>query len=403
MRSQEGCDPFGRKDLYVFLMNWPEISRLQTQGGESFLDLPEGLRESLSCSSFSALSGQKSLRDARHGQKFCPGQGDRVHLAHIGQDLVDIAAENGVEGHQDNFIWTEGIPLAVKKPGDALQEDTCLAASCDAVDKQDRDIFMAHDRVLLLLDGCRDRLHLVTALPGERPDEERILYSDLCVKKALEPVAGKDKLPPEQELDIDPVPVHSIKSLPVVLVVVGLRDGGAPVDHQRFHHIFRDPGTADIVLLRLFIGFVTKLHFGKIRRLEQVLYAGELLLGRVPGDVITVYGVVHDLELDIGLHGLGVAVKVQSQIFANLPLFRRSLRRDGVDLLLQLPFHFFQLFNGQREMRLLLFKGFGPFLQQIVRQIIRQNVHLIVCQIVRQIICQIICQIVRQIVCQIVR
>ena len=37
-------------------------------------------------------------------------------------------------------------------------------------------------------------------------------------------------------------------------------------------------------------------------------------------------------------------------------------------------------------MRLLLFKGFGPFLQQIVRQIIRQNVHLIV----RQIICQIV-------------
>ena len=57
-----------------------------------------------------------------------------------------------------------------------------------------------------------------------------------------------------------------------------------------------------------------------------------------------------------------------------MPIFRSSLRRDGVNRLLQLPFHFFQLFNGQREMRLLLFKGFGPLLQQIVRQ----NVHLIV-------------------------
>ena len=97
---------------------------------------------------------------------------------------------------------------------------------------------MPDDGVLLLLDGRRDRLHLVAALSGERADEEGIFDGDLCVEKSVKMVFRQLKLTAQQKVNVDPVPVHSVEGLPVVLVVIGLGNGGAPVDYQRFMAVF---------------------------------------------------------------------------------------------------------------------------------------------------------------------
>ena len=117
MRSQDSCDPAGGQDLQVFLPDGAEVLRLQCQGGKLLFDLFQGPGRGPDAA---ALAGKKFSGDPRHGQKIPPGQGNGVHLPHIRQDLVDIAAKDRVERHQYDLIGPESIPLPVKQPGDAL-------------------------------------------------------------------------------------------------------------------------------------------------------------------------------------------------------------------------------------------------------------------------------------------
>ena len=344
-------DPAGAEDLQAFLVDGTKVVRLQLQRGEPVLHLLQTLQEG---PGGTGLAGEPVARDAGHGQKIVPGQGDGVHLAHVRQDLVDIAAEDGIERHQNDLVGAERVALAVEEPGDALQQDAGLAAAGDAVYQKDGDIFMADDGVLFLLDRCRDGLHLVAALPGQGPDQEGVLQRDLCVKISLQPVLLQLVLAPQQEVDIDPPPLHGVEGPAVVLVVVGLRNRGPPVDHQRLHRVLRDAGAADIVFLRLLIGLVAELHLGKVGGLEEALYPAELLGGGVPVDIVLVDGMVHDLELDIGFHGLRVPVEIEGQILPDVQLLCRSLFRDGTDPVLQVGLHILQLLICCGQVLLLL-------------------------------------------------
>ena len=158
------------------------------------------------------------------------------------------------------------------------------------------------------------------------------------------------------QIHIHPPVFHHIKGLAVFLIIVSLRDGRAPVDHKMLKSILRHPGTADIVVLRVLLRVKLQRHPRKVRRLQEPLHPCELLPGRLLLDIVLVDRVAHGLKLDISLHRVRIAVKVQRQVAPDILLLLRGLLRDGLDLLLQLILHHAQFPVGHRQVRLLLFK-----------------------------------------------
>ena len=225
---------------------------------------------------------------------------------------------------------------------------------------------MPDDSVLLLLDGRRDRLHLVAALPGERADEEGIFDGDLCVEKSVKMVFRQLKLTAQQKVNIDPVPVHSVEGLPVVLVVIGLGNGGAPVDHQRFMGVFGNTGAADVVLLGILVGIKLQLYFGKIGSPQKPLDMAELLGSGIAVDIVLIDGMVHDLEFDVGLHRIRVPVEIERQIFTDIQLLRCGFFRNGADPALQTLFHRFQFIVNLSQVLLLQSKYVSHVLQRLL-------------------------------------
>ena len=69
---------------------------------------------------------------------------------------------------------------------------------------------MSYDLVLLALDGCRDRLQLLTVIVLERREQQRVLYGNGRVKVGVELVFADVELPPEQHLDVDLAPVDRV-------------------------------------------------------------------------------------------------------------------------------------------------------------------------------------------------
>ena len=144
-----------------------------------------------------------------------------------------------------------------------------------------------------------------------------------------------------------------IKGAAVLLIVVGLGDRRAPVNDQRLQCVFRDTGTADIVLLRLLVRRKAEPDLCKIGGLQQASDSPEFFDGRVPLDIVVVDGMIHDLELDIGLHGIRVPVKVQGQVFPDVTLLLCGLLRDGADPAFEILLHFAQPVPGVGEVFLL--------------------------------------------------
>ena len=108
---------FLREDSYVLLVDGVKIFGLKTKSGQFFLHHVKGFRQSPESG---ACTDSSPSGDACHGQKLFPGYGDRVHFSHIRKNLVNVAAENRVQCHQDDLIGPECVALAVKEPCDAL-------------------------------------------------------------------------------------------------------------------------------------------------------------------------------------------------------------------------------------------------------------------------------------------
>ena len=159
----------------------------------------------------------------------------------------------------------------------------------------------------------------------------------------MQAVFGQLKLTPQKQVDINAPVFDSIKSPAVILIVVCLGDRRAPVDHQRFMQVFGNTCTADIVFLGILVGVELKLHFGKIGRFQKALDPSQLFRSRVAVDIVLVNGVVHNLEFNIGLHGIRISVKIQSQIFTDVQLLCCGFLRDRADPVFQAGFHCLQL------------------------------------------------------------
>ena len=293
------------------------------------------------------------VRRVRNVQEVPPRDRPGILLAQVRQHLIDVLAEHRVDGEQVNLLRPQILPLPVEQVRNPLQEHRRLAAARDSVDQKNRHILAPDDRILLLLDGRRDRLHLVRPAAGQRLQKHRILDRHLRVKEREQPVLLQIVLPAQLQIHVDAVPVHHVECLAVLLIVIRLRDGRPPVDHQMLIGVLRDAGAADVVVLGRLLRVKLQLHPGKIRRLAQSFDPAQLLLRRVLLDIVLIDRVAHGLKLDVRLHRIRIAVKIQRQIAADILLLLGRFLVDRFDLLFQRSLHRAQLAMRHGQMRLL--------------------------------------------------
>ena len=113
---------------------------------------------------------------------------------------------------------------------------------------------MANHLVLLALDGRGDSLQLLGMVLAQGVQQQRILDGDRSVEVSVQLVALDIELAAQLQLHRLQTAVDGIAGLAVLLVVIRLRDGVAPVDHQRRVTVVRDTRGADVDVARRAIG-----------------------------------------------------------------------------------------------------------------------------------------------------
>ncbi len=245
----------------------------------------------------------------------------------------------------------------IEQKCNALQKDRCLSASCNAIHQQHRNIRVPDDRILLLLDGNGNGLHLVTVLTGQRGNQHRILNGQLRVKIRFQRILLQVKLAPELKIHRNRPSIHFIGSAPVLLVIIGFRNGRAPVHDQLIVSVFRDGTAADVVILRLLLRIKLELHPRKIRCLQQHVDLCKLLRHRAGLDVIGINVAVPGLDLTVAL-GLHLIIRrVITDIGQNIRLLLHGLLVQLRNAFLQLLLHLLKLRICCMQVFLLLLKN----------------------------------------------
>ena len=97
--------------------------------------------------------------------------------------------EHRVGRDEEDVLGLERVALPIEEIGNTLQKYRGLARACDAADEQRRDILMADDLVLFLLDSCRNGRQARGAVLCECCKQHFVLDGDGGVKEGLELVA----------------------------------------------------------------------------------------------------------------------------------------------------------------------------------------------------------------------
>ena len=287
-------------------------------------------------------------------RELVPGEAFRVALAQVGEHACDVMAEHRVRRDEEDLARIEAAALLVEEVGDALQEHRRLAAARDAAHQQHRHVLVAHDGVLLLLDGGRDGLHLRGALLRERRQQERVLNGDRGVEIGSQAVFLDVELAAQLEVGFDGAAVGHVRGAAVVLVVVGLGHGRAPVHHEAAVVLVQDAGGADVELLGLLPGLELQGDFGEVGLLEQKLHLGELGRVGVLRQVVPVDHAVHGREVRVGLHRVGVGGEVGRELLRHRLLVGRRLALRALHLAHEGAPDLLELRVGVREVALLL-------------------------------------------------
>ena len=216
---------------------------------------------------------------------------------------------------------------------------------------------MADDRVLLFLDGGRDRLHPVRPAPGQGIQQQGVFNGNAGIKISQQPVPLQGELSAQGQIHLNFSSVHCIGSPAVGLTVIGLRDRRPPVDHNMIMVFICQAGAADIKGLFLLVRGVTKTDPGKIRGLQELPDSGQFLRPGVGRDIIAVDHMVHDFKFRVGLHGVDIAVKIQSQVFPDVLFLFQGRVLQGTQLFLQLCFQYGEFFISPGQVLLLLQEG----------------------------------------------
>ena len=115
-------------------------------------------------------------------QEFLPGYGYGIALAKVRKYVVDIIPEHGIERHEAHLVRAQGISFLVKEICNTLEKYGSLATSCDTVYKENGNIRVSDDGVLLLLNGGGYGLHLVRSGLRKRCKKHRVFNCNLSIK-----------------------------------------------------------------------------------------------------------------------------------------------------------------------------------------------------------------------------
>ena len=332
LMSSEGLQNFLRtKDRLPLLIDRNKILLLKREALQCLVDSPQGLRR--------RFHARIRNRIMHHLQEFRPCQRVRIALAKIRKHVVNILRKDRIQSNQIHILRLQRGSLMEEHEGNPLQEDRRLSASRDSVDKKHRHIRITDDGILLLLNGNRNRLHLIAVLSGERCQKHRILDRKLRVKISLQLILIQLKLAAQQKIYVDSSAVHLVEGFPVLLIVIGLRDGRSPVDNQLIIAVLRNRASADVVILRLLVRRELKRHSGKIRRLQQHLQLRKLRRHRSGFDVIGVDVPVPRLHFPVGLHLHLIIRSIDPDVRQNIRLLLCRLLIQCLNALLKLSVH----------------------------------------------------------------
>ena len=223
--------------------------------------------------------------------------------------------EHGVGAKEVHLAGGERFALAIEQECDALQHDRRLARARDAVHEQRRDVLVAHDLVLLALDRGRDVLELLGVVTAQRPQQQRVLDGDRGVKVGVEMVARDVELAAKLELHGARAAVDGVARLAVLLVVVRLGDGVAPVHDERAAALVGHAGGADVDVAGGAVGRHLEADLGKVGLAQEQQQAAKLVHGEVVVLVVRVDDRVERLDGGERLHDLvGRAAKVGADL-----------------------------------------------------------------------------------------
>ena len=191
---------------------------------------------------------------------------------------------------------------------------------------------MAHDLVLLLLDSCRDGLHLRRAALRERREQKRVLDGHGGVEVGVQAVLVDVELAAQLEVHVDGAPVGHVRRGAGVLVVVHLRDGGAPVHDEAAVRLVCDARRADVELFGLLTGLELEGHLCEVGLLEQKLDVRKPLRVGVLREVVSVDHAVHGGEVRVRLHRVGVRGEVGRKLLGHGSFVRGRRRARALHL-----------------------------------------------------------------------
>ena len=309
----ELADGVGRDQAHIAHADVAEVEAIEFEAGHGCVDAFEGRKRHV------------GLADAPVGRQqaaceLVPGEAFRIAFAQVRQHAGDVVLEHRVRRDEEDLARIEAAAVLVEKVGDALQQHRRLAAARDAAHQQHGHVLVTHHLVLLLLDGGRDGLHLRRAALRERCEQERVLDGHGGVEVGVQAVFLDVELAAKLEVHVDGAPIGRVGRGAVVLVVVHLGHGRAPVHDKAAVRLVRDARRADIELLGLLPGLELQGDFREVRLLEQQLDSLKLLGVCILRQVVRVDHAVHGREVRVGLHGVGVRGEVGRQLLRHRPL-----------------------------------------------------------------------------------
>ena len=168
-------------------------------------------------------------------------------------------------------------------------------------------------------------------MAAERREEQRVLDRDVRVEVQVEVVARDVELPAQLELHGAQPPIDLVGGHPHLLVVIGLRDGVAPVDDERCVVVVGHAGGTDVDVACGSSRAHPEAHLGKVGLPQQYGHASQALDVEVMHLVVGVYDGVQGLDGRQGLHGLVGAAEVLAHLLGHVDQVPGGLPVGGLE------------------------------------------------------------------------
>ena len=334
------------QEFHVAMVQFAEVVVFEFEVRDGFVNAPQG------ADGHALLLG--GLVERHHAaREFRPRERFGIALSHVGQHILDIRAENRVRRDEKHFARVELGAILVEQVRDALQKHARFAAARDARHQKRGNVFVAHDFILLALDGGGNGFHLRGALMRKRFKQKRVLNGDGGVEIGVERVGFDVELASAREVDMDGSPVRHIACGPVALVVIGFGYRASPVNDEALVVVVGNAGGADVEFLGRLAGLELQRDFREVRLAQKQAAARQLVGGHFLLRVVRIDDAVHGAVRRVGFTRFGVAREVVRDFGKQIELIARGSGARGFHFAHEFAAHLFQLGVNLGKMRLL--------------------------------------------------